>query len=118
MCHVISCHVHYQVPGGHEIDDDSWTRDWGSKTPVTERAYDNSCPACGDSLRAVGLTNDERARIRETLFGLAGLQVKKHARSRSVRNMEKLVVESWTSLEGCGTRMYQYDISWETAGTM
>lgn len=71
-----------QVAGGHEIDDDSWPREWSSKRPFTQQADDNACPACAGRLRAVGLTSGERARIRETLFGLAGLQVKKHARSR------------------------------------
>lgn len=84
----------YQVAGGHEIDDDSWVREWSSREPLTLTASvaarkeedggaaSSSCPACSGPLRAVGLTDGERARIRETLFGLAGLQVKKHARSR------------------------------------
>ncbi|CAB1113957.1 unnamed protein product [Ectocarpus sp. CCAP 1310/34] len=73
-----------KVAGGHEIDDDSWTREWSSRKPTRAERPD-SCPACGGALRAVGLTDGERARIRETLFGLAGLQVKKHARSRRAR---------------------------------
>eukprot|EP00903_Cladosiphon_okamuranus_P011557 g10877.t2 len=78
-----------KVAGGHEIDDDSWPREWSSTTPFTHKPDDNTCPACSDRLRAVGLTSAERARIRETLFGLAGLQVKKHARSRHTKLLAK-----------------------------
>lgn len=59
-------------------DEDDWSRGWShavTKQPTT-------CPACGGFLTAVGLTPDERARIRDTLFDMAGLQVKKHSRSR------------------------------------
>ncbi|CBN74821.1 multidrug resistance pump, putative [Ectocarpus siliculosus] len=77
-----------KVAGGHEIDDDSWTREWSSRKP-TRAERPHSCPACGGALRAVGLTDGERARIRETLFGLAGLQVKKHARSRHTKMLAR-----------------------------
>ncbi|CAM9440644.1 unnamed protein product [Scytosiphon promiscuus] len=90
-----------KVAGGHEIDDDSWVREWSSREPLTltasvaarkeeeGRAAGSSCHACGGPLRAVGLTDGERARIRETLFGLAGLQVKKHARSRHTKLLKR-----------------------------
>ncbi|CAM9352983.1 unnamed protein product, partial [Hapterophycus canaliculatus] len=94
-----------QVPGGHEIDDDSWVREWSSREPLTLTAsvavrndreeeegggaVSSRCPACSGPLRAVGLTDGERARIRETLFGLAGLQVKKHARSRHTKLLKR-----------------------------
>lgn len=66
------------MAGEHSADDEDWTRGWSDA--VTKRP--NTCPACGGQLKAVGLTADERGRIRDTLFGLAGLQVKKHARNR------------------------------------
>ncbi|CAM9144570.1 unnamed protein product [Ectocarpus sp. 12 AP-2014] len=80
-----------KVAGGHEIDDDSWTREWSSRKPTRAERPD-SCPACGGALRAVGLTDGERARIRETLFGLAGLQVKKHARSRRAKESRAITL--------------------------
>lgn len=68
-----------QVASLHDgEDDDDWSRGWSdavTKPPTT-------CPACRGSLTAVGLTREERARIRDTLFDLAGLQVKKHSRSK------------------------------------
>lgn len=68
-----------QIEGIHSMNsDDSRRRGW-SDALEQEPVY---CPACGSQLKAVGLTDDERARIRKTLFGLAGLQVKKHSRNK------------------------------------
>ena len=74
-------HAYVQVESFNSADDEDWRRGWSDavvKNPTT-------CPACGGALKAIGLTPEERARIRDTLFGLAGLQVKKHARSRRVQ---------------------------------
>lgn len=72
--------INEQIASAHNVDDEDedWSRGWSDA--VTKES--TSCPACGGLLTAVGLTPDERARIRDALFGLAGLQVKKHARNR------------------------------------
>ena len=72
-----------QVKSFHSADDEDWRRGWSDA--VVKQS--TKCPACGGALKAIGLTPDERARIRDTLFGLAGLQVKKHARSRRVQRL-------------------------------
>lgn len=69
-----------QVKSFHSADDDDWRRGWSDSVGKNV----TTCPACGGALKAIGLTPEERARIRDTLFRLAGLQVKKHARSRQV----------------------------------
>lgn len=77
-CVVLVLAPQVKTVDGTGDDDDDWNRGWSSSVAKEP----TSCPACGGLLKAIGLTPEERARIRDTLFGLAGLQVKKHTRSR------------------------------------
>lgn len=71
--------------GEDDREDGDDDRRWGQDLSDGVKKPPSACPACGGLLKAVGLTPGERARIRDTLFGLAGLQVKKHSKSRYVK---------------------------------
>ncbi|CAM9325994.1 unnamed protein product, partial [Sphacelaria rigidula] len=83
-----------QIAGSENGDDDKWNRAWSGAAPKKA----TTCPACGESLKAVGLTPGERARIRDALFYLAGLQVKKHGRSKWTKSLRKQQTEAEKSL--------------------